>query len=339
MDPFMGGGTSIVEALASGRSAVGIDINSLAHFITTVKTTPLGQGDYEDIIHWANNLQAFGGSSTDREASAAHANLRNLPESTMPFFEDAVQSLKGFRYPRQRRFARCALLRLGQWAIDCKDSVPCISRLKAHLARDVEEMIQGMNAFVRTCHEHGTRKSTIIWQRKLLRRSAVGIERDNYIAWLRPKLVLTSPPYPGVHVLYHRWQVIGRRETPAPYWIAALNDGQGASYYTFGSRSRLGLVRYFQTLVATFRSIRDVIHPSALIVQLVSFSDTKTQLPAFLQAMEHAGYLEYSPFSSHDSYRLWRYVPHRRWYTALTDDQGDQVMRGRQEVLLFHQPR
>lgn len=27
IDPFMGGGTAIVEALASGRSAVGIDLN------------------------------------------------------------------------------------------------------------------------------------------------------------------------------------------------------------------------------------------------------------------------------------------------------------------------
>jgi hypothetical protein len=46
MDPFMGGETVIVEALASGRSTVGIDINSLAHFITTVKTTPLSQEDH-----------------------------------------------------------------------------------------------------------------------------------------------------------------------------------------------------------------------------------------------------------------------------------------------------
>ena len=55
-DPFMRGGTAIVEALASGRSAVGIDINSLAHFITTVKTTPLKFTDLQTVIQWAQHF-------------------------------------------------------------------------------------------------------------------------------------------------------------------------------------------------------------------------------------------------------------------------------------------
>ena len=32
-----------------------------------------------------------------------------------------------------------------------------------------------------------------------------------------PQLILTSPPYPGVYVLYHRWKIGGRRESPAPF--------------------------------------------------------------------------------------------------------------------------
>jgi DNA methylase len=39
LDPFMGGGTTIVEALSLGRNAIGLDINSLAHFVATVKTS------------------------------------------------------------------------------------------------------------------------------------------------------------------------------------------------------------------------------------------------------------------------------------------------------------
>lgn len=41
LDPFMGGGTTIVEALASGRRAVGTDLNPLAVSIAKVKTTEL----------------------------------------------------------------------------------------------------------------------------------------------------------------------------------------------------------------------------------------------------------------------------------------------------------
>src|SRR5207237_7520769 len=63
-----------------------------------------------------------------------------------------------------------------------------------------------------------------------------------------PTLVLTSPPYPGVHVLYHRWQIRGRQETPAPYWITGMTDGNGASFYTFGDRQEKGLTSYFQSV-------------------------------------------------------------------------------------------
>ncbi len=38
LDPYMGGGTAIVEALAAGRRAIGNDLNSLATFVTRVKT-------------------------------------------------------------------------------------------------------------------------------------------------------------------------------------------------------------------------------------------------------------------------------------------------------------
>src|SRR5437764_15353798 len=41
LDPYMGGGTAVVESIAAGRRVVGNDLNSLAAFITKVKTTML----------------------------------------------------------------------------------------------------------------------------------------------------------------------------------------------------------------------------------------------------------------------------------------------------------
>src|SRR2546426_5565818 len=43
LDPFMGGGTSIVEGLALGRRMLGVDLNTLAWFVSRVRTTPLSQ--------------------------------------------------------------------------------------------------------------------------------------------------------------------------------------------------------------------------------------------------------------------------------------------------------
>src|SRR2546430_1364438 len=45
LDPYMGGGTTIVEALTSGRKAVGSDLNELSDFVVRAKTTPLTKAE------------------------------------------------------------------------------------------------------------------------------------------------------------------------------------------------------------------------------------------------------------------------------------------------------
>ena len=121
-------------------------------------------------------------------------------------------------------------------------------------------------------------------------RSAVGIEEDRRITSLKsPALILTSPPYPGVHILYHRWQVQGRRESPAPFWIANSLDGEGASYYTFGDRHSTDLTKYFSQAEAAFRSVAGICDRRTVVVQMIAFSEPDWQLPAYLAAMERAG--------------------------------------------------
>ncbi len=41
-----------MEALALGRKIIGIDLNTLAHFVSTVKTTPLSSNDIEILYEW-----------------------------------------------------------------------------------------------------------------------------------------------------------------------------------------------------------------------------------------------------------------------------------------------
>lgn len=42
LDPFCGSGTTLLEAMITGRNSLGVDINPLARLITKVKTTPIG---------------------------------------------------------------------------------------------------------------------------------------------------------------------------------------------------------------------------------------------------------------------------------------------------------
>ncbi len=49
LDPFMGGGTTLVEALLNKRNGIGIDFNPLAHLIANLKTDLLDSFNFENI--------------------------------------------------------------------------------------------------------------------------------------------------------------------------------------------------------------------------------------------------------------------------------------------------
>jgi len=65
-------------------------------------------------------------------------------------------------------------------------------------------------------------------------------------------------PYPGVHVLYHRWQVDGRKEAPLPFMIANKLDGAGSSYYTMGDRKFPKLRTYFENIRRSMASAAEI---------------------------------------------------------------------------------
>jgi hypothetical protein len=134
-------------------------------------------------------------------------------------------------------------------------------------------------------------------------------------------------------VLYHRWQVRGRKETPAPYWIADVPDGYYASHYTGGSRTPTGERNYYSLIKTAFTAMRTILAPDGIVAQLIGFSDIKNQLPKYLATMSEAGFERWAPDRSQEE-RLWRYVPNRKWYAKL---QG--AVDASTELLLFHRPR
>src|SRR5262249_11186439 len=147
--------------------------------------------------------------------------------------------------------------------------------LASRLPNLARQMIRGMAEFVENCRESGLAKNEITRRRLLLHANSIHLVSllRQHGFWKRPRLVLTSPPYPGVHVLYHRWQYRGRKETSAPYWIANVLDGAGGSYYTAGSRTPTGLRAYFSTIVRVFAAVRKVMDSDGVVVQLIGFSN------------------------------------------------------------------
>jgi hypothetical protein len=339
-DPFMGGGTTIVESRALGRPAIGTDVSSLAVFIAEAKSSTLGEEDFRLIQAWARSirhkLNAHGEVHRDLEWLQYQRNISS--RTTWPIrklLEQALSTIWNLPSPTQRRFARCVLLRTGQWALDCRSKVPSASQFRNQLRLFLDEMLAAARHYTAVVRATERLAGSPVHV-KCLHRSAVGIELDESLGDFRrpPRLVLTSPPYPGVHVLYHRWQIRGRRESPAPFWIANSLDGNGASFYTFGARESLD--NYFSQAAAAFRSVALVSDASTMVVQMIAFAEPKSQLPRYLEVLESAGLSEIKlrPFANSADGRAWRSVPNRKWYARQKEQSGSS-----NEVVLFHRKK
>jgi hypothetical protein len=338
LDPFMGGGTSAVESLLAGRKFIGCDLNPLAVFVSLVKTTPLSKADVRELTNWADFVQDYVNLHTPNDAHADWAAYqRHLPGRKRKLLEMALDTVVQLANIRQQRFARCTLMKTAQWAMDCRMEIPGAAEFRAAHRADVTSMLEAALSFGRCVGEAFTAQPSASWRyRRLLCRPAAGLDCDGRLPrdWLPPRLVLTSPPYVGVHVLYHRWQVQGRRESPAPYWMADCQDGRGSSHYTFGDRRR-DTETYMTHLRASFESVAALLDERSLVVQLVAFSKPRTQLEPYLEAMRSAGFVETDVCRFAGSFeRVWRIVPNRKWYARVKGG-----LPARKEVLLIHRKR
>ena len=327
LDP-LGGGTTMVEALRMGRSAVGFDISTLAHFLTEVKTTPLSAKSLQDIKATLNEIQnkVRVNISHARPQSWIDAGyLRNLSGHNVWRIRKVLEQLTLYlgecRIPiRNKNFIRCALLKTGQWALDSRKATPSVAQFRRKLTDTITSMCNGISDL----REEISSNNSV----RTFNRSAHDVHKSKILQSKPPHLVLTSPPYPGVHIMYHRWQIHGRRETPAPFWIADCLDGHGLSHYIMGNRHQKGLETYFSNIQQTFASVAKICSLSTIVVQVLAFSKPSWQLPKYLQAMDKAG------FRSVDTElnQLWRRVPNRKWHANLQGETNSS-----NEVILIHE--
>jgi hypothetical protein len=233
LDPYVGGGTSLVEAVALGRNAVGVDISELAQFVASVKTTVLMRRELQRLAEWAATLpkQVHIHRPSNRfNEYAERGYYKHLDHPSRwrlrKAIEQALRSALRVGAPRAEAFGRCVVLRTAQWALDGREKLASVAEFREMLSENAIEMIAAAWESRDAAKSH-TNLRTV----RVLNRSAAGLDEDQGIVCLpAPKLVVTSPPYPGIHVLYHRWQVDGRKEAPLPFMIADKLDGAGSSW-------------------------------------------------------------------------------------------------------------
>lgn len=339
VDPFVGGGTTLVEALALGRNALGIDISSLATFVCKAKTLILTDQDISTFQQWMALLPStvnMHAPSFRFESYADAGYYRNLEGRSLWRFRKAIEqclaSVQQLRCQGARTLARCVVLRTTQWALDTRKTRPSIPRFRMELGRFARTMLEAALAFrerVKSLACLAGRQPQVI----CINRNTAGADAEDLVKKVcPPKLIVTSPPYPGIHVLYHRWQVDGGREAPAPFWITGTLDGAGSSYYTMGDRNNPKLRSYFESLEASFQSVARMAGPQTTIVQMVAFADVEWQLPRYLEVMKRCGLREELPWNiDTGDGRIWRDVPNRKWHA-----QQRSHSPGAREVVLVH---
>lgn len=343
-DFFVGGGTTLVEARRSGRLGVGSDINSLSVFVSRAKTRVYTAPELDEVTTWANAAIAPGSPSDVPTLDPADLSyLRNVEGDELAaqraLLLRAVSELASVTSTNARALARCVLLRTAQWGFDMRREVPTAFELAQAL---VENASTTATAAAIASREYriadeqtkadGMARSHVVHQ------GLPGISQKESVRRRgAPQLVLTSPPYPGVYVNYHRWKVRGRRETPLPYLLAGQQDGNGLAYYTMAARSDRSLRAYFDRLERAFRDVGRVCDEATTVVQVVGFSDVRDQLERYLETMSRSGFVEIKldALATAEDGRLWREVPGRRWW-ARAGGRSDVVAHTAREVVLIH---
>jgi|GEM_PF-2200285 len=329
LDPFCGGGTTAIEGVINGRKVICSDLNSLACFITQVKSTPLSLKQITKLNEWK-----------DKTADIFKLNLKKeLPENFhIPVEINAKKTFwllnkinQETRYLRDRivkNAAKLIILRVGKYCYDCR-----IKPLNPHIL---------LNSFLSISHKtlNALKKFSVEYNlvNKDIRNEEdviVLCDSANNLPNLidqnqrnKIKLILTSPPYPGIHILYHRWQIKGRKQTSLPYNLMNLTDGLSTSQYCLGSHSQGGYTNYYQNITEIFSNLKKIVNRETIVAQIVAFKETDWQLPMFLEAMELAGYrMLFINKNTKDI--ITREVPNRKWYTNLKENLT-------KEYVLFH---
>ena len=154
-DPFMGGATTLVEARV-GRHAVGSDIRTLSVFLSRVKTTPLSENDIMNVVDWIWDLPEHLNLHLPPVRVEEWQNAgyqRHVPWPIRKSIELAIARIGELR-TRQQRFARCILLRIGQWAWTAAEYIPSAAQFRNELIDCLDAFTKGMREFRDAVKEH-----------------------------------------------------------------------------------------------------------------------------------------------------------------------------------------
>ena len=333
LDPFMGGGTTIVEAIRADRKVIGVDLNPIAFFVTQVKISKLSKDNRNFIEDWAQKMSEEINYRHEKnhkfiEKAFSLMNYKGLGKIEISNLKKIIKGASYYLYKvkkiknkRINNFLRLLLLRSMHSTLHDTRPISDFHIFKNKIRSNSLDMLEGMKSF----DEYLLKSKSNF---KIFNKCASKIHKIKYLKKSQIKLILTSPPYPNINVPYARWQIHGRRNTTLPYLILGYKIPENKSIFNFAHPGNKSMNIYFKTLKKIFSSIRKISNKKTILLQLVAFSNSDGVFERYLKTMEECGFKEIKIKSSG---RVWRNVPNRSWQAKLKGD-----ISASHEVMLMH---
>jgi len=271
LDPFCGGGTTLVEANVLGRDAVGIDTNPLAILIAKVKTERLNKRQLARLLELAEIFRTWSSEEKGHRA-LFKMQMREQPEPSIPqipnleqWFEKEVRKELGvgraaiaeIKDSAVRTTAYVALSRIIV-RVSNQDSETRYTKRKKDVARgDTLRLLAA--AIVDT---HAKLKSFQDVRQpgriSLYNTDARGLSKS--LAKTSIDLVVTSPPYPNAfdYHLYQRHRLFWLGYEPKEVMKAEIG-----SHLNYQRSSRNGIEVFAEDMRKVFNGLRVVLSPGA----------------------------------------------------------------------------
>lgn len=311
LDPFMGSGTTLLEALKLGHYPTGIDLSPVSNFIVERLVRGTSNRTLDKIGDAVSELLAA--VTAEHETlgvwPAEHTNDLEFSElfRVLETFVTMALDLRG----ETAKLLQLIALSAGQWAIDGRREPVSVDKLIERirlLGSTVPKLIAFWNQSLNETWGGRDWRSEVRLNKgdtseELLRIASESSQKYD--------LAISSPPYVGVHVLYAKWQLRGRKETHLPAFIVGASP-KPESFLTMGTRKG-GEHEYFERMSRVAEGLSMVMKPGSVLVQLVGFSKSQTQLPQYIDLFESRGFLRILP-PHYDQSDLSREVPSRKWH-------------------------
>lgn len=271
LDPFCGGGTTLVEATIAGRNAIGSDSNPLAVLITRAKTLNVDENQLAQLRALAEEILAWSAKEAGRDSLFDRLSTAQLEPSVpdIPNLEHWFTK----QVSKELGLARAAVERIRDMAVRTAAEV-ALSRIIVRVSNQDSETRyssreknighgESLKLFGLAIRDACEKLASYREVRKPVNVSVIGADARELLDHFEKAsvdLVVTSPPYPNAfdYHLYHRHRLFWLGYDPRKVMKVEIG-----SHLNYQRSTRDGIGIFSDDMIRVFHGLRPILRPKA----------------------------------------------------------------------------